>query len=260
MISLNQPCKKVVFEKSHRYFAALGLNGGVEVWSIKGSSAESHEAHQWDLNFKSVKDIQVNSATENQFFILMNSEDKTDSTAKLDTVLMFQFSRPQNMIMYWKFIVPLKHFSFLNVKKMPILLLIDKNNCTQKIYCGVSKAQLKIQAEKRRGTESNMHEMKIEKILNNEFNGFDDMRKLQHDKVEDKTLSNLMDNKSNQIRRLDQADKSMTGNDTELMSIPSLANVLDEFTENMLAKPSQATNILDLQVEFEKLRVQNLGS
>ena len=73
----------------------------------------------------------------------MNSEDKTDSSAKLDTVLMFQFSRPQNMIMYWKFIVPIKQICFLSVKKMPILLLIDKNNSTQKIYCGVSRAELK---------------------------------------------------------------------------------------------------------------------
>lgn len=82
----------MVFEKSHRYFAALGVSGSVEVWSMKGSSAEAHEAYQWDLSFKSVSDIQVNSSTENQFFILMNSEDKVD--APLDTVLMFQFSRP----------------------------------------------------------------------------------------------------------------------------------------------------------------------
>ena len=67
-----------------------------------------------------------------------------------------------------------------------------------------------------------------------------------------------MDDKSNQIKRLDQADKSMTGNDAEFMSVPPLANVLDEFTSSMLPKPSQATNMLDLQVEFEKLRIQNL--
>ena len=42
------------------------------------------------------------------------------------------------------------------------------------------------------------------------------------------------------------------------MSIPPLANVLDEFTFNMLPKPSEATNMVDLQVEFENLRVQSL--
>lgn len=99
--------------------------------------------------------------------------------------------------------------------------------------------------------------MNVEKIENNEFRGFEELRKLKHDKVEDKNMSNLMDGKLNQIRRLDVADKSMSDKNTEFMSITSLANVLDEFTENMLNKPSKATNILDLQVEFEKLRLQN---
>jgi hypothetical protein len=89
---LNSPSKKVVFEKSNRYFAALTEAGSVEVWSVKGTGEAAHEAHQWDLNFKSVKDIQVNSSKENQFFILMNHEDKQDGP--LNSILLFQFSRP----------------------------------------------------------------------------------------------------------------------------------------------------------------------
>ena len=70
-ITLNSPCTKVVFEKSHRYFAALTTSGSVEVWQIRGE----HEVHHWDLRFKSVRDIQTNSHSENQFFVLMNAVD-----------------------------------------------------------------------------------------------------------------------------------------------------------------------------------------
>lgn len=89
-------------------------------------------------------DIEANDSKENQFFVLMNAADKVqDGQANADSILMFQFSRPQNLVMYWKFIVPIARMKFVNVRKMPILLLVDKNSDLQKIYCGVSKAQLK---------------------------------------------------------------------------------------------------------------------
>ncbi len=47
---LNQPSKKIVYEKSHRFLASLNTEGGVEVWKLKGEQ----EKHWWDLNFKSV--------------------------------------------------------------------------------------------------------------------------------------------------------------------------------------------------------------
>ena len=124
-ITLNQPSQKVVFEKSHRYFAALTVGGGVEVWSAKGTAADSFESHQWDLNFKSVKDIAANSARENQFFVLMHSED--DASAPSNSLLVFQFSRPQNLIMFWKFIVPILQFHFLMINGLPTVLLVNKN-------------------------------------------------------------------------------------------------------------------------------------
>ena len=103
-------------------------------------------------------DIEANDSKENQFFVLMNAADKVvEGQTNADSILMFQFSRPQNLVMYWKFIVPIAHMKFVNVRKMPILLLVDKNSDLQKIYCGVSKAQLKEQAEKRRTTEHKSH-------------------------------------------------------------------------------------------------------
>jgi WD40 repeat protein len=58
---LNKTSKKVVFESSYRYLASLSIDGSVEVWKIKGNE----EKHWWDLNFKSVGDIQNNSTKEN---------------------------------------------------------------------------------------------------------------------------------------------------------------------------------------------------
>ena len=109
-----------MFEKSHRYFAALTDHGGVEVWSIKGS----HEAHQWDLNFKSVSQIEVSCSRENQFFILMNSDDKPGE--KLDSVLLFQFSRPQNLVNFWKLLQPISLMKFFTIKNTSVLLLITE--------------------------------------------------------------------------------------------------------------------------------------
>lgn len=97
---LNSPSKKVVFEESMRYLASLTVNGGVEVWKVKGKE----EKHWWDLNFKSIKDIIEYPCRENQFIITMNSADEHDGLT--DSILLFQYSRPQNLIMYWKSQLP----------------------------------------------------------------------------------------------------------------------------------------------------------
>ena len=70
-LQMHASVKKVVFEASFRYMAALKTNGSVSVWRMKGNEP----AHQWDLNFTSVCDIVVNSAIENQFFVMMHSSD-----------------------------------------------------------------------------------------------------------------------------------------------------------------------------------------
>jgi hypothetical protein len=139
-ITLNNPCSKVVFEKSNRYLAGLTEVGGVEVWSIKGA----HETHHWDLNFNSVGNIEVPNK-ENQFFILMNSEDKIGEPQ--ETILLFQFSRPQNLVQFWKLLLPIKCMQFFEMKKIGILLLTAEGGSMQKIYCGVTKQEL---SEKKR--------------------------------------------------------------------------------------------------------------
>ena len=58
---LNSPSKKLVFESSMRYLASLTVDGGVEVWKIKGDK----EKYWWELNFKTIGDIHNNSAKEN---------------------------------------------------------------------------------------------------------------------------------------------------------------------------------------------------
>lgn len=58
---LNSPSRKIVFESSTRYLAALTQEGGVEVWKIKGK----HETYEWSLNFKSVKELLNNPNKEN---------------------------------------------------------------------------------------------------------------------------------------------------------------------------------------------------
>ena len=96
-ITLKNSIAKFVFEKSNRFMAALTTDGGVEVWSLMGDQ----ESHLWSLNFSSIVDIESSHSYENQFFILMNSEDRANSP--LDSLLLFQFSKPQKVINFWKF-------------------------------------------------------------------------------------------------------------------------------------------------------------
>ena len=60
-MKLNNDCKKIAFEASQRYMVALTNEGSIEVWRLKGKS----ESHQWDLNFKSIKNILNNDGKEN---------------------------------------------------------------------------------------------------------------------------------------------------------------------------------------------------
>jgi hypothetical protein len=103
---LNKASKKVVFESSMRYLASLSPEGSVEVWKIKGEE----ERHQWDLQFKSVTDLVNNPSKENQFIISMSSTDVQSSPT--DSILLFQYSRPQNLIMYWKSQLPFLRVHF----------------------------------------------------------------------------------------------------------------------------------------------------
>ena len=63
--------KKIIFESSYRYLASLSADGQVEVWRMKGENPK----FKWGLEFKSATQIETNSSTENQFFVLMSSKD-----------------------------------------------------------------------------------------------------------------------------------------------------------------------------------------
>ena len=69
---LRTEAKKLVWETSFRFMAALTEEGGVEVYKVKGES----EKYQWQLGFHSVGDIMNNPYKENQFAVTMNSEEK----------------------------------------------------------------------------------------------------------------------------------------------------------------------------------------
>jgi hypothetical protein len=158
--------------------------------------------------------------------------------------------------MYWKFIVPIARMKFVNVRKMPILLLVDKNSDLQKIYCGVSKAQLKEQAEKRRTTEHKSHADSVMRVENAEFAGYKQINELRHQPDHDgsEMLGQLMDKKAVQLKRLGAADRADLEGD-DFMSIPSIKGLLDDFSTNMLPAASDAQNMLELQEEFEALRL-----
>jgi hypothetical protein len=89
-----------VFEHSHRYIASLTAAGGVEVWNLRAKEPEQI----WSLSFNSVRQIE-SSRTENQFYLSMNSAD--DAEGPTDSLLLFQFSRAQNLVFTWKFKKPI---------------------------------------------------------------------------------------------------------------------------------------------------------
>jgi hypothetical protein len=81
-ISLQREITQVVFESSSRFLAALTTDRSVEVWNLKATEP----SNVWNLNFKSVAQVQP-SRTENQFYLTMSSSDsKMDQP---DSVLLF---------------------------------------------------------------------------------------------------------------------------------------------------------------------------
>ena len=87
-VPLKNKIRHVIVDKSNRYFATLTEQGSVDVWKLTGHDAKLF----WSLAFQGVRQIEVNTCTENQFFVMMNSENKADHDA--DSILLFQFSRP----------------------------------------------------------------------------------------------------------------------------------------------------------------------
>jgi hypothetical protein len=62
------------------------------------------------------------SKTENQFYIAMAASDETGDQA--DSILLFQFSRAQNLIFHWKFRVPV--VAIHSMADSGILIVVNK--------------------------------------------------------------------------------------------------------------------------------------
>jgi hypothetical protein len=62
------------------------------------------------------------SKTENQFYIAMAASDETGDQA--DSILLFQFSRTQNLIFHWKFRVPV--VAIHSMADSGILIVVNK--------------------------------------------------------------------------------------------------------------------------------------
>lgn len=73
----------------------------------------------------------------------MNSGDASDKQP--DSVLLFQYSRPQNLVMYWKSQLPFLRVLFCDQAQTSAsyLLIINKNLELQKIYFAVTRDDLK---------------------------------------------------------------------------------------------------------------------
>ena len=78
----------------------------------------------------------------------MNSEDKP-LPEKQDSLLLFQFSRPQNLVKFWKFTYSVKKILFLDTDPAT-LLIINETNEMQRLYCSIDKDQFIKQSKKKR--------------------------------------------------------------------------------------------------------------
>eukprot|EP00347_Sterkiella_histriomuscorum_P004204 403361349 len=242
---LNQESKKIVFESSNRFMASLTVNGGVEVWKTKGVYVK----HQWDLDFKSVKDIQNNSQKENQFILAMNSADNAEALS--DSILMFQYSRPQNLVMYWKSQLPFLRFQLCDMNSIAYILIINKNQELQRIYLGADRSQLKKAAQTRR-LSMDVKIMETEnKIIDKrqaDYSFIDHKPERRMSDVQERQL--LVNYQETQIQRLDQADKIIK--ECDFIGMPSLGYCFDQFIGEMLPKPKDIHNLIDLQEEIMK--------
>lgn len=153
--------------------------------------------------------------------------------------------------MFWKFIVPVKHFKFVDLKGLPVLLIVNKNCELQKIYCGVSKIQLKKNQEKRQVTLNNAHSSKIEQIDKSGFSDFGRYLELKQEKAVKATIDSSL-----QELLLENAISlkvDLSSHDTPFMSMPSLGFSLAEFSLDVLEKPSKANNMTQLMLEFNEV-------
>lgn len=130
-----------------------------------------------------------------------------------------------------------------------ILIVINKFCELQKIYNAsfTSKYQLK---EKKINQDAQIAaEEDQPKVQRVNFNFLE----LNPTKTLDVTqIAQVVGEQDAQIRRLDEADRAMQGDFTTL---PHVGFCFDQFAQSLLLKPSTAESLIDLQAEFNELKI-----
>ena len=237
--------------------ASLSKSGQVEVWRLKGMDAK----YEWSLNFNSVTKIEANTTIENQFFVRMSSEDVSTSS-KQDSILLFQFSRPQNLIKFWKFKTEVTHMRFMDTDPS-VLLVINKNQEMQRIYCCDTIVQLQCQSRskvKNAEAKSQQLDQQDKDTVRVDYKFTQNAQRLESAVSKrskaDKALAPILQSQETQIRRLDEADRQAGfGGITEFATQPELAFCFEQFSDQMLVQKSTATTLIDLQAEMNDLKI-----
>ena len=164
----------------------------------------------------------------------------------MDSVLLFQFSRAQNLIFHWKFKSSLLKIHFM--LEAGILVVVNKQLELQRIQVGLTIQQQKDYALKKKENLLSAQSQPQKVAIDFTF------LELAKDAKTDNTtaLSESITKQDAQIRRLDLADKV---SQVEFSMQPLIGFTFEQFAKQMLLQPSQAESLVDLQAEFNALRI-----
>ena len=164
----------------------------------------------------------------------------------MDSVLLFQFSRAQNLIFHWKFKSSLLKIHFM--LEAGILVVVNKQLELQRIQVGLTLQQQKDYALKKKENLLSAQSQPQKVAIDFTF------LELAKDAKTDNTtaLSESITKQDAQIRRLDLADKV---SQVEFSMQPLIGFTFEQFAKQMLLQPSQAESLVDLQAEFNALRI-----
>lgn len=165
--------------------------------------------------------------------------------------------------MYWKSQLPFLHAKFCeSALSTSYVLVINKNLEMQKIFFGVTVDDLKANSKKRKiSIDQKIKHTEQEKEAHKKADyRFIESKTVQSDggllTQQHKLLSTMQDS---QVKRLDKVDKLLgdgekQGGPGSFLGMASLSYYFDQFAKEMLTKPSQAVNLLDLQEEVQHQR------
>jgi hypothetical protein len=162
---------------------------------------------------------------------------------EVDSVLLFQFSRAQNLIHHWKFKMAVTAIAQAGTNQ---LVVVNKLNEIQSIY---NESVEKLAARKRKAAQAilNAEPKKQPEMVNFDFIG------LKKEEPKDLTaVTQLIGAQDVQLRRLDLADKELQ---VDFREQPEISVCFDNFASQLLPMPSKAETLVDLQAEFNSLKL-----